>query len=319
MRRFFIVLFALALLPMACGEGDTTTSLVPSTQAPPAQTTVPPTTTTTTTLPTTVAPTTQPPTTTTTVPDPGEHFSVYMMLDTATEEPGPFLVPLTRHVAGPVTPLEAAQMLMRGLAFSEVGMGLSTAVPMTPGAPDALSVTIDGSVATVDLTSLFETGGGGGTFQMAGRLAQVVFTLTRFDEIDAVSFKIDGEPVTVFSSEGILVEEPQRREHFQGFMPAIFVEEPAFSATVDLPLAVRGLANVPDDTVHYALTDWDGLILAEGAAAVGEPDLGDFGSFAVTIDVEPPEGGLGALIVWAESVEDGSQQWVMEYPITLHD
>lgn len=305
MRRFFVVVFAFVLVLVACGEGESTTTS--TTAAPPAVTST-----------TTATPTTGPPAkTTTTPPTADEHFSVYMMLDTASDEPGPFLAPLSRYFGGPITPLEVAQMLMRGLAFSEVGTGLSTAIPMIPEPPDALSVTIDGSVATVDLTSIYETGGGGGTFQMAGRLAQVVFTMTQFDDIDAVSFKIEGEPVTVFSSEGILIEEPQTRADFVDFMPAILIEEPAFTAPVALPLTVRGLANVPDDEVRYALTDWDGLILAEGRSAVNGVDFAGYGTFEITIDVARPAGGLGSLIVWEEAPEDGAQRWVMEYPIQL--
>ncbi len=47
---------------------------------------------------------------------------------------------------------------------------------------------------------------------MFARLAQVVYTLTEFDTVKDVRFMLDGEPVDVFSGEGILLEEPVGRQ-----------------------------------------------------------------------------------------------------------
>ncbi len=70
----------------------------------------------------------------------------------------------------------------------------SNSVPaITSTIPDntlLLGVTLTDGVATVDLSREFESGGG--SFSMSGRLAQVVYTLTQFPEIESVAFELDG-------------------------------------------------------------------------------------------------------------------------------
>jgi hypothetical protein len=237
-------------------------------------------------------------------------FSVYVFGDTASGEVGPFLVSLARSHTEDVTPLVAVDMLTKGLTFNEAGMGLTTAVPAETR---VLGVEIDDGIATVDVSAEFEAGGG--TALMSGRLAQLTFTLTQFSEIDGVLLEIEGQPITVFSGEGILIEEPMTRSGFADLLPAVFVDRPGFGEEVALPLDVSGLARTFEGTVRYALTDWDGVILAEGFTTAAQPDAQSFGPFEVTIDVPAPAGGLGALIVWEDSAQDGSQIWVMEYPL----
>jgi hypothetical protein len=61
------------------------------------------------------------------------------------------------------------------------------------------------------------------------RLAQVVYTVTRLPDIDAVAFEIEGEAVTVFSSEGIELDGPQQRDDYYDLLPRIFVDHPAWA------------------------------------------------------------------------------------------
>ena len=71
---------------------------------------------------------------------------------------------------------------------------------------DPLGLTIKDGVATVDLSTEFDSGGG--TASMQYRLAQVVYTLTQFPTVKSVLFQVEGKTVTVFGSEGIALDGP---------------------------------------------------------------------------------------------------------------
>ena len=80
--------------------------------------------------------------------------------------------------------------------------------PLTTNVPEGtilLGLDIADGLATVDLSREFESGGGSAS--MFGRLGQVVYTLTQFPTVKQVAFQLDGEPVTVFSGEGIVLDE----------------------------------------------------------------------------------------------------------------
>ena len=92
----------------------------------------------------------------------------------------------------------------------------------------------------------------------------MVYTATRVDDVDEVEFLIDGEPVTVFSSEGIELDGPQERsDYYDQMLPPIFVDEPAWGEPVTSPVEVEGLSNVFEAVSQVMLTDDDGLTLDE--------------------------------------------------------
>ena len=53
---------------------------------------------------------------------------------------------------------------------------------------------------------------------MQMRLAQVVYTLTQFPTVSAVRFSLDGAPVDVFSSEGIVLDHPVGRTDYEDLL-----------------------------------------------------------------------------------------------------
>ncbi len=98
---------------------------------------------------------------------------------------------------------ETVEALLAGPSPTEAGAGLGTAIPegTTLG-----GLVIEGGTATVDLSRSFESGGG--TLGMTLRLAQVTCTLDQFDSVTGVRFALDGELITVFSGEGIILDRP---------------------------------------------------------------------------------------------------------------
>ena len=188
---------------------------------------------------------------------------------------------------------------------------LSTAIP---DGSRLLGLTIDDGIATVDLSSEFESGGG--SLSMFTRLGQMVFTLTQFPTVESVLFEIEGQPVTVFSSEGIVLDGPVGRADYADLLPAIFVDRPAFGASIGNPARITGSANVFEATFMVTLLDAEGATLAE-THTMATCGTGCRGTFELTLPYSVSEAGWGALLVWAASAKDGSPQWVREYPVWL--
>lgn len=312
MRRSLIGLAALIALATACGTETTDTT----TSADTTTTTAAPETSTSTVPRTTTAPTTTTieGTTTTQYMEEMDVVAYFLVDDIEEEGKGPFLVPV--HGEVPETEGVAAAAvneLIAGPTDDEVARrpAISSAVP-----PETrlLGIVIEDGVATVDLSGEFDDGGG--TFSMQARLAQLVYTLTQYPTVDSVLLELDGEPVEVFSSEGLILEGPQTRDDYLDLLPLIFVDSPAWGEPVTSPVTVTGVANVFEATLQIMLTDDDGDPLFEDTVTA-TCGTGCWGDFTVTIPYEVDRDQFGALIVWDFSAKDGSRQNVREYPVQL--
>ena len=233
---------------------------------------------------------------------------------------GPYLIPVSREVlvpgpAGSSSPTYVAAMglLLAGPTGEEAAQtpAFSTAIPEGTSLE---ALTVDAGVVTVDLSSEFTSGGGSAS--MTGRLAQVVYTLTRLDGIDGVRFLIDGTPTTVFGGEGVIVNDPATRADFESALPAVMIETPAWDGAAGNPAVITGTANVFEAVISLALVDDDGLIRWEGTT-MATCGTGCRGDWTVTIPYTVDEAQWGSIIVWEASAMDGSQTNVREHRIWL--
>ena len=295
----------IALILPSCGteDPDETTTVAEAT-------TVTSDTTITTTAPTVTAA----PTTSTTAAEP-TGMAVYFMLEELDDQsPGPFLVPVYRELeAGTDSAMPVVEALLAGPTSEETAgtPAISTAIPE---GTEVLGVDISDGLATVDLSGEFDDGGG--SFGMFARLAQVVYTLTRLPEVDEVAFEIDGETVTVFSSEGIELDGAQQRDDYYDLLPPIFVDSPAWGEPVTSPIQVSGLSNVFEAVSQVMLTDDDGEPLFEDRV-MATCGTGCWGAWEIEIPYEVDRQQFGALIVWEFSAQDGSRIHIREYPVQL--
>ncbi len=223
-------------------------------------------------------------------------------------------VPVDRH------PAEATlTALLDGPSPFEAEIGMTSAVPPTTA---LLGVTVADGVADVDLDAAFEEPSG--SFTDTLRVAQVVFTLTGFDDVDTVRFAIDGDQRETVGSHGIDVSGTDgagiARDDVPEARPPILLETPAPGAPVTDPLTIAGESNTFEGTVRWALTDPEGRIVDEGflTATAGS---GVWGTFSAEIGAEATadRGGLGAVILWEDSPEDGRQTNIVEVPVTWPD
>jgi spore germination protein GerM len=296
---------SLALVLSACASDpgeSTTTGEVVTTSTPVTTTTIPVT-------------TTKAPATTTTTSPLASGIAAYFLLEELEEEAGgPFLVPVYRDTtAGDDAPAAVMGALLSGpTADEEAGTpSLSSAIPE---GTSVIAVEVVGAMARVDLSGEFDDGGG--SFSMLARLAQVVYTLTRIEGIDQVEFLIEGQPVTVFSSEGIELDGPQKRSDYYDQLPPIFVDSPVWGQPVTSPIPAYGLSNVFEAVSQVMLTDDDGLPLFE-ETVMASCGTGCWGEWEIEIPYTIDREQFGALIVWEISARDGSRIHVREYPVQL--
>lgn len=207
MKKTILIVSVLALLAAACGSGDVGSAGSVTTE-PGAQGTTTAAPVTTTSLPAddTTTTTTQPPSD----DEPVEQTFVELFF----VKEGLSAKSVVRAVDSPMVATNAVQALIDGPTPAEMDTELSTSIPANTL---LLGLTIEDGLATVDLSREFEVGGG--SFNILSRLAQVVYTLTQFPTVDEVLFYIDGEPVEVFSGEGVVLGDPVSREDYETLLP----------------------------------------------------------------------------------------------------
>jgi immunoglobulin-like protein involved in spore germination/sporulation and spore germination protein len=225
----------------------------------------------------------------------GEHLFVTKRTQPFT--PGVGSAALTALIAGPSSSERAA------------GVGLSV-----PSGTALLGLNIAKGLATVDLSAGFASGGGTLSEQM--RLAQVVYTLTQFATVSGVNFRLDGQPVTVFSGQGIVLDHPQTRNDFEDLLPAILVEGPLVGQTVGNPVTVAGSANVFEATVTVRILDSKGHEIAR-TFTTATCGTGCRGDYSVQVDYSVSSTQPGTIEVFESSAEDGSPINVVDIPVTL--
>ncbi|MFE9650310.1 Gmad2 immunoglobulin-like domain-containing protein [Streptomyces sp. NPDC006365] len=220
--------------------------------------------------------------------------------------------PAPRTVTAPTTAAGALRALLAGPNRYESRHGRTTAIPV---GTTLHSVSVRNHVATVDLSGRYDDGGG--SLSMQARLAQVVFTATRFPAIHKVQFELDGKPVTSFGGEGIVLNEPVSRADFEELAPLILVESPLIGDTIHTPVRVWGSANTFEATLRLKITDAAGRTVAN-PYVTATSGTGTRGTFDVTIPYKPTRSGTGTLTAYWDSPEDGRAVVEDRVPLTVN-
>jgi germination protein M len=192
----------------------------------------------------------------------------------------------TRQVA-----TAAIQALLVGPSPAELESGLRSAIP---AGTKLLGISIKNGVATVDLTSQYQSGGG--SLAMKARLTQVVYTLTQFPTVRAVLFHLDGEPVNVFSGEGIVLDHPVGRKDYEDLLPVIAVDEPAGGDRVVSPAHVAGSANVFEANVTVKVLDENGHLVGR-TFTTATCGTGCRGTYSVPVSFDVAHEQPGTIVV----------------------
>jgi germination protein M len=246
-------------------------------------------------------------------PAPGSTtIRAYFFLGSFVDNAG--LVPVLREI--PKTQAvgaAAVQALLDGPSDSELGArpAMYTTVPE---GTRFLGLSIDAGIATVNLSREFESGGGSAS--VLGRLAQVVYTLTQFPTVSGVRFELDGVPVSTFSGQGVILDSPVDRSDYTDFLPAVFVDRPAWGGVLGGPARLVGVANVFEATFHVRIKDAAGHSLADGPV-MASCGTGCWGTFDVTVPYVIGTAQWGTLQVYELSAQNGAVINLTEYPVWL--
>ncbi len=125
------------------------------------------------------------------------------------------LVPVERPLQGVATSVPAALLLA---LFQRPPPEASSVISTIPPDTRLNSVSIDGSVATVDLSDEFDRGGAGRELRL--RVAQVVYTVTEDPEISTVVISVEGDAQAVPDHRGVLLARPVGRDDYSPLLRA---------------------------------------------------------------------------------------------------
>lgn len=100
----------------------------------------------------------------------------------------------------------AVNALISGPTDDEKKQGLITTLD---AGIQLLGLELSGSEVRVNLADAFQRGGGSAL--MLGRLNQVFYTLSQAEGVDQVSLLIEGEKLSSFSEQGLLIDNPWQR------------------------------------------------------------------------------------------------------------
>lgn len=272
------VLLVAALTAAGCGEdgtgasgdGSSATPTAPATSAPP-----------------TTSPTASPTSSSVTA------VSVYFLK-------GEKLQPVRRTAQGSGVAAAAVRALLAGPTSAERAAGLTSSVPV---GTTLRSVDVSSGLATVDLTGTYDDGGG--SLSMQARVAQVVFTLTRFTPVQRVSFRLDGTPVTALGGEGVDVDKVDRGD-YEDLSPAVLVESPRWGEATSLPLRVSGTANTFEAEFRLELKDSRGKVVAD-KQVMATSGSGTRGTFDTTLSGTAAS-GAATLTAYTLSAQDGRRR-----------
>lgn len=221
------------------------------------------------------------------------------------------IAPVRREIPATLEPERAALIkLLEGPTDDEAAGGLVSAIP---AGTDLLGLSLDGGVATVDLSGAFDDGGGSAS--ILGRVAQVVATLTRFDRVKRVEFELDGEPVTAIGGEGAVVDPPVGRPAIEDQTPQILIESPLPGDTVSSPVRLRGTANVFEANVSIEVRDETGAVILE-AFTTATSGTGTRGTFDTKLSLPTVSGKL-TIVAFEASAQDGRPLHAVEVQVTL--
>jgi germination protein M len=170
-------------------------------------------------------------------------------------------------------------------------LDFSTAIP---DGTESTDLEVDGGVARVTLTGDLPE----------EPLAQLVYTLTQFAPDQSVEVTTDAGTRSF------------DRGDFEDLTPAILVESPLSFEEVESPLEATGTANTFEADFQYELTDTDGIIIAENFVRATS-GTGTRGTFAFTVPFEVNFDGVGSLIVFESSANDGSRINLVEIPVRM--
>lgn len=220
----------------------------------------------------------------------------------------PALIPFWTEIAGPAgVPIELLRLQL--LSNEMLTFPDPSVYNAVPSGVEFIDATLNGVVLIIDVNEAFRSGAGGLLSDMT-MLNQIVYTATYLSEANQVLFRIDGEPITDFGTDGLDISDGVTTETFRDALNLVLVTQPVDIGD-GLP-QVEGIANVYEATVSMEIVSPDGDVVFSDftTATCG---TGCWGEYIFSLDIPSLEPGSTIRVFW-NSPEDGSQKDVVEVP-----
>ena len=148
----------------------------------------------------------------------------------------------------------ALQALLSGPTPTEAAAGLGTWIPV---GTTVRGLQVQLGVATVNFSPQFVTPGPPAV--LAARLAQVVYTLTAYPNVERVVLRVAKLPINSFG--GVDTSSPIGRNQLTAALPGVLLENPAVGGAVSGSLHISGVTSI-NGTYDIQLVDSTGRLLA---------------------------------------------------------
>jgi germination protein M len=206
----------------------------------------------------------------------------------------------------------AIEALIEGPNVIDQDSGLLSAIPTATELLD-LALDPEAKTATVDFSAAFAPDGAGVPITA---MAQVVYTLTQFAGIEQAAIEIEGQPVTMLDGDGIAIDGPAMRVHYDHTTPLIFLESPAPGDTIGSPVRLWGTANTFEATFQAEIRGASGAVLTSEVVTATSGN-GVRGTFDITLTFDPKGATSGQVVVFERSARDGRVQNEVVIPVTF--
>ena len=132
-----------------------------------------------------------------------------------------------------------------------------------------------------------------------------------------VRFRLDGAPVNVFSSEGIVLDHPVGRSDYAELLPAIVVDKPAPGDRVSSPVTVSGTADVFEANVTVEILGAKGKVVGK-TFTTASCGTGCRGSYSVLVTFKVTKEQQGTVVVHDDDAAGtGTPPHSVRVPVTL--
>ena len=211
-----------------------------------------------------------------------------------------------RSIASSADPrVTALQALVSGPTPSEAAAGLGTWIP--PGTV-VRGLQVRGEVATVNFSPQFVEAGQPAV--LSARLAQVVYTLTTFPNVERVTLLVAKSPVTSFG--GVDMSSPIGRSQVTAALPGVLLENPAVGSSVSGSFHISGITSI-NGTYDIQLLDSTGGLLASvtNTAVTGA-------TFSQTIPFRRAYTGTGSIRVFARPADTSQPVEATQFTVQVN-
>ena len=227
----------------------------------------------------------------------------------------PALIPVPTRVVDASGELEADDQFTEVLARIGSGLppGLNNSIPAEVRILEVTVENVGGEATWVAEMNEAFVSGAGGLLADTTMLNQLVYTITQgTPEIEGVLFRVNGEPVEAFGSEGMVLTDPITRETFRDELSVIFLTEPLVESAG--AYVVEGMSNTFEAGLVVNVLDGNGEVVHEEFIQATSGS-GTWGTFSALIDAGLVEPGESSISVFQYSAEDGSRVDVVTVPV----